>query len=68
MTDLVVWRIERGPQVRIRAGSDGRARIVIDDGGRQVSLRPDHAAQIASGIDLALTKIDRSGRLLQGGK
>ncbi len=68
MTDVIVWECERGPKVRLRTDSGGQARIVIDDGSRQIALWPGHAAQIASGIDVALSKVDRQGRLLQGAK
>jgi hypothetical protein len=64
--ETVVFECEnRGPKVKLRIDPDGRARIVLDDGSRQLAFRPDHAAQLASGIDVALSRIDRNGRPVQ---
>jgi hypothetical protein len=66
MSDQIVFSCEpRGPKVRLRVGNDGKARIVIDDGSRQIAVWPSYAAQIASGIDEALSKVDRDGRLIR---
>lgn len=63
MNEIVVWKCERGSAtVRLRTGADGYTRIVIDDGRGRISLAPQDAFQIASGIDAAIQRLDRHGR------
>lgn len=61
--ETIVWRCDRDKAtVRLRTGADGFVRVIIDDGRGTVSLAPAEACQIASGIDVALQRVDRFGR------
>lgn len=62
-TSTVVFEVPNGPTIRLRVRPDGRALVVIDDGRRQIALPPSHAAQVASGIDEALSRLNRTGHL-----
>ena len=67
MSDLVVYSAADGPRVLLRDRGD-YVSIVLEDGrGRYLSVNPTYAAQIASGIDEALERIDRDGRIARTG-
>jgi len=52
-----------GPRVLIRERGS-YASIVIEDGkGRYLSISPAYAAQVASGLDAAIARIGRDGRV-----
>jgi hypothetical protein len=67
MNDILVWSSGETPGVRVLLRNRGeRASVVIEAAGRQFALAPSWAAQAASGIDAALARIDRSGRISGG--
>jgi hypothetical protein len=68
VSDIVVYdAAELGPRVLIRQ-RETHVSIVIEDGrGRYLSVSPAYAAQLASGIDAALARIDRSGQIRRPG-
>lgn len=57
-----IWQIDRGPRV-VLVERDGYGVIVLTDRGKQIEVRPSHAAQIASAIDECLRRVDRTGRV-----
>jgi hypothetical protein len=69
MNDVVAWSSGEagGPRVIIRDRGE-RVSVVLEDGrGRYLSVSPSVAAQLASGIDVALERIDRNGRIARTG-
>lgn len=66
MSDVVVWSAgEGGPCVLIRDRGE-YVSIVLEDGrGRYLSISPSYAAQLASGIDCALERVGRDGRVVR---
>jgi hypothetical protein len=67
MTETTVWQVEGQPVRVVLVEREGRGYInIIDSRGRRVSLWPSHAAQVATGVDLALERVDREGRVRRG--
>jgi hypothetical protein len=65
VSDTLVWSSgeDGGPRVLLRDRGH-HVSIVIEDGrGRYLSVSPAYAAQIASGLDAAIDRIDRHGRI-----
>ncbi len=63
--DIIVYDGgQLGPVVLIRV-REGRASIVIEAGTRHLSLSPAWAVQAASGIDSAVARLGRDGRIKQ---
>jgi hypothetical protein len=68
MNDLIAWASGEVPGIRvlIRHRGEQQPSVVIEAAGRQFTLSPSWAAQAASGIDAALARIDRNGRVRGG--
>lgn len=64
MSDIVVLNIERGPCILLRTRGDRVFVVINDKRGHYIPVTPAIAAQVASGIDMALERVTRDGRIV----
>lgn len=64
MSDIVVLNIERGPCILLLQKGDRTFIVINDKKGHYIPVSPAVAAQVASGIDLALERVTRDGRIV----
>lgn len=63
MSDTVVVNFDKGPAVLLRTKGDRTFVVIQDKRGHYLQVSPSFAAQIATGIDLALERVTRDGRI-----